>query len=72
MLTLFCSSFFFLLIDIVDTKENSTVQHIPFEVVDPSDLDCSLCMRCVLFSQISIAFQLYLPAFYYLEIFWLT
>ncbi|KAM4767880.1 LON peptidase N-terminal domain and RING finger protein 3 isoform 2-T2 [Cyanocitta cristata] len=31
--------------DIVDTKGNSTGQHIPFEVVDPSDLDCSLCMR---------------------------
>ncbi|KAF4789003.1 LON peptidase N-terminal domain and RING finger protein 3 [Turdus rufiventris] len=31
--------------DIVDTRENSTGQHIPFEVVDPSDLDCSLCMR---------------------------
>ncbi|XP_027543107.1 LON peptidase N-terminal domain and RING finger protein 3 isoform X2 [Neopelma chrysocephalum] len=31
--------------DTVDTKENSTGQHIPFEVVDPSDLDCSLCMR---------------------------
>uniref|UniRef100_A0A8D2PFM7 LON peptidase N-terminal domain and ring finger 3 n=1 Tax=Zosterops lateralis melanops TaxID=1220523 RepID=A0A8D2PFM7_ZOSLA len=31
--------------DVVDTKENSTGQHIPFEVVDPSDLDCSLCMR---------------------------
>ncbi|RMC08124.1 hypothetical protein DUI87_15157 [Hirundo rustica rustica] len=31
--------------DIVDTKENSAGQHIPFEVVDPSDLDCSLCMR---------------------------
>uniref|UniRef100_A0A8D2PI04 LON peptidase N-terminal domain and ring finger 3 n=1 Tax=Zosterops lateralis melanops TaxID=1220523 RepID=A0A8D2PI04_ZOSLA len=37
--------FFSLLIDVVDTKENSTGQHIPFEVVDPSDLDCSLCMR---------------------------
>nr|XP_054497483.1 LON peptidase N-terminal domain and RING finger protein 3 isoform X2 [Agelaius phoeniceus] len=31
--------------DIVDIRENSTGQHIPFEVVDPSDLDCSLCMR---------------------------
>ncbi|KAM4878729.1 LON peptidase N-terminal domain and RING finger protein 3 isoform 1-T1 [Sylvia borin] len=31
--------------DVVDTKEISTGQHIPFEVVDPSDLDCSLCMR---------------------------
>ncbi|XP_039427952.1 LON peptidase N-terminal domain and RING finger protein 3 isoform X2 [Corvus cornix cornix] len=31
--------------DTVDTKGNSTGQHIPFEVVDPSDLDCSLCMR---------------------------
>ncbi|RMC21806.1 hypothetical protein DUI87_02675 [Hirundo rustica rustica] len=31
--------------DIVDTRENRTGQHIPFEVVDPSDLDCSLCMR---------------------------
>ncbi|KAJ7401289.1 LON peptidase N-terminal domain and RING finger protein 3 [Pitangus sulphuratus] len=31
--------------DTTDTKENSTGQHIPFEVVDPSDLDCSLCMR---------------------------
>ncbi|XP_032558185.1 LON peptidase N-terminal domain and RING finger protein 3 isoform X2 [Chiroxiphia lanceolata] len=31
--------------DTIDTKENSTGQHIPFEVVDPSDLDCSLCMR---------------------------
>ncbi|XP_063277790.1 LON peptidase N-terminal domain and RING finger protein 3 isoform X2 [Prinia subflava] len=31
--------------DIVDARENSTGQHIPFEVVDPSDLDCSLCMR---------------------------
>uniref|UniRef100_A0A8C9UIT4 LON peptidase N-terminal domain and ring finger 3 n=1 Tax=Serinus canaria TaxID=9135 RepID=A0A8C9UIT4_SERCA len=42
-----CSTafFFFLLIDIVDIRENSTGQHIPFEVVDPSDLDCSLCMR---------------------------
>uniref|UniRef100_A0A8C3XCN4 LON peptidase N-terminal domain and ring finger 3 n=1 Tax=Cyanoderma ruficeps TaxID=181631 RepID=A0A8C3XCN4_9PASS len=30
---------------VVDTKENSTGQHIPFEAVDPSDLDCSLCMR---------------------------
>ncbi|KAJ7415198.1 LON peptidase N-terminal domain and RING finger protein 3 [Willisornis vidua] len=30
--------------DTVDTKGNSTGQHIPFEVVDPSDLDCSLCM----------------------------
>ncbi|XP_015481699.1 LON peptidase N-terminal domain and RING finger protein 3 isoform X2 [Parus major] len=29
----------------IDTRENSTGQHIPFEVVDPSDLDCSLCMR---------------------------
>uniref|UniRef100_A0A8C0B801 LON peptidase N-terminal domain and ring finger 3 n=1 Tax=Buteo japonicus TaxID=224669 RepID=A0A8C0B801_9AVES len=28
-----------------DTKGNSTGQHIPFEFVDPSDLDCSLCMR---------------------------
>ncbi|XP_074456397.1 LON peptidase N-terminal domain and RING finger protein 3 isoform X4 [Larus michahellis] len=31
--------------DTVDTKGNSTGQHIPFEFVDPSDLDCSLCMR---------------------------
>ncbi|XP_041341009.1 LON peptidase N-terminal domain and RING finger protein 3 isoform X2 [Pyrgilauda ruficollis] len=31
--------------DVVDIRENSTGQHIPFEVVDPSDLDCSLCMR---------------------------
>ncbi|KAM6057238.1 LON peptidase N-terminal domain and RING finger protein 3 isoform 2-T3 [Theristicus caerulescens] len=31
--------------DAVDTKGNSTGQHIPFEFVDPSDLDCSLCMR---------------------------
>ncbi|XP_071425906.1 LON peptidase N-terminal domain and RING finger protein 3 isoform X2 [Pithys albifrons albifrons] len=31
--------------DTADTKGNSTGQHIPFEVVDPSDLDCSLCMR---------------------------
>ncbi|XP_059715680.1 LON peptidase N-terminal domain and RING finger protein 3 isoform X2 [Haemorhous mexicanus] len=31
--------------DIADIRENSTGQHIPFEVVDPSDLDCSLCMR---------------------------
>ncbi|XP_057221595.1 LON peptidase N-terminal domain and RING finger protein 3 isoform X2 [Malurus melanocephalus] len=31
--------------DTVDTKGNSIGQHIPFEVVDPSDLDCSLCMR---------------------------
>ncbi|XP_041341010.1 LON peptidase N-terminal domain and RING finger protein 3 isoform X3 [Pyrgilauda ruficollis] len=30
--------------DVVDIRENSTGQHIPFEVVDPSDLDCSLCM----------------------------
>lgn len=71
MLAWLCSTafFFFLLIDIIDIRENSTGQHIPFEVVDPSDLDCSLCMRCVLFSQISLAFQLYLPPFYDLEIF---
>ncbi|XP_029852692.1 LON peptidase N-terminal domain and RING finger protein 3 isoform X2 [Aquila chrysaetos chrysaetos] len=31
--------------DTVDTKGNNTGQHIPFEFVDPSDLDCSLCMR---------------------------
>ncbi|XP_071614180.1 LON peptidase N-terminal domain and RING finger protein 3 isoform X3 [Heliangelus exortis] len=31
--------------DTVDTKGNSTGQHTPFEFVDPSDLDCSLCMR---------------------------
>ncbi|XP_040428182.1 LON peptidase N-terminal domain and RING finger protein 3 isoform X2 [Cygnus olor] len=31
--------------DAVDTKGNSAGQHIPFESVDPSDLDCSLCMR---------------------------
>ncbi|XP_052669146.1 LON peptidase N-terminal domain and RING finger protein 3 isoform X2 [Harpia harpyja] len=31
--------------DTVDAKGNSTGQHIPFEFVDPSDLDCSLCMR---------------------------
>ncbi|XP_068268044.1 LON peptidase N-terminal domain and RING finger protein 3 isoform X2 [Nyctibius grandis] len=31
--------------DTVDTKGNSTEQHIPFGFVDPSDLDCSLCMR---------------------------
>ncbi|XP_074910524.1 LON peptidase N-terminal domain and RING finger protein 3 isoform X2 [Buteo buteo] len=31
--------------DTADTKGNSTGQHIPFEFVDPSDLDCSLCMR---------------------------
>ncbi|XP_035181264.1 LON peptidase N-terminal domain and RING finger protein 3 isoform X2 [Oxyura jamaicensis] len=31
--------------DVVDTKGNGTGQHIPFESVDPSDLDCSLCMR---------------------------
>ncbi|XP_040470727.1 LON peptidase N-terminal domain and RING finger protein 3 isoform X2 [Falco naumanni] len=31
--------------DTVDTKGNGTGQHIPFEFVDPSDLDCSLCMR---------------------------
>uniref|UniRef100_A0A8C3Y9E1 LON peptidase N-terminal domain and ring finger 3 n=1 Tax=Catharus ustulatus TaxID=91951 RepID=A0A8C3Y9E1_CATUS len=36
-----CSSY----LNIGDTRENSTGQHIPFEVVDPSDLDCSLCMR---------------------------
>lgn len=36
---------FWLLIDPVDTKGNSTGQHTPFEFVDPSDLDCSLCMR---------------------------
>uniref|UniRef100_A0A8C8AUQ2 LON peptidase N-terminal domain and ring finger 3 n=1 Tax=Otus sunia TaxID=257818 RepID=A0A8C8AUQ2_9STRI len=29
----------------VDPKGSSTGQHIPFEFVDPSDLDCSLCMR---------------------------
>uniref|UniRef100_A0A8C0B864 LON peptidase N-terminal domain and ring finger 3 n=1 Tax=Buteo japonicus TaxID=224669 RepID=A0A8C0B864_9AVES len=37
--------FLLLLIDTADTKGNSTGQHIPFEFVDPSDLDCSLCMR---------------------------
>ncbi|XP_065545313.1 LON peptidase N-terminal domain and RING finger protein 3 isoform X2 [Lathamus discolor] len=31
--------------DTVDTKGNSAGQHTPFEFVDPSDLDCSLCMR---------------------------
>eukprot|EP00076_Gallus_gallus_P040111 XP_025005649.1 LON peptidase N-terminal domain and RING finger protein 3 isoform X3 [Gallus gallus] len=31
--------------DTVDTKGSSTGQHTPFESVDPSDLDCSLCMR---------------------------
>ncbi|XP_064933877.1 LON peptidase N-terminal domain and RING finger protein 3 isoform X2 [Columba livia] len=31
--------------DTADTKGNSTGQHTPFEFVDPSDLDCSLCMR---------------------------
>ncbi|XP_047932554.2 LON peptidase N-terminal domain and RING finger protein 3 isoform X1 [Anser cygnoides] len=31
--------------DAVDTKGNGAGQHIPFESVDPSDLDCSLCMR---------------------------
>ncbi|KAI6078124.1 LON peptidase N-terminal domain and RING finger protein 3 [Aix galericulata] len=31
--------------DAVDTKGNGTGQHTPFESVDPSDLDCSLCMR---------------------------
>uniref|UniRef100_A0A8C3PNR2 LON peptidase N-terminal domain and ring finger 3 n=1 Tax=Calidris pygmaea TaxID=425635 RepID=A0A8C3PNR2_9CHAR len=31
--------------DAVDTKGNSTGQHTPFGFVDPSDLDCSLCMR---------------------------
>ncbi|KAM6253329.1 LON peptidase N-terminal domain and RING finger protein 3 isoform 2-T2 [Porphyrio hochstetteri] len=31
--------------DAVDTKGNSAGQHTPFEFVDPSDLDCSLCMR---------------------------
>ncbi|KGL73808.1 LON peptidase N-terminal domain and RING finger protein 3, partial [Tinamus guttatus] len=31
--------------DTVDIKESSAVHHIPFEFVDPSDLDCSLCMR---------------------------
>ncbi|XP_072190836.1 LON peptidase N-terminal domain and RING finger protein 3 isoform X2 [Excalfactoria chinensis] len=31
--------------DAVDTKGSSTGQHTPFESVDPSDLDCSLCMR---------------------------
>ncbi|XP_074691284.1 LON peptidase N-terminal domain and RING finger protein 3 isoform X2 [Strix aluco] len=31
--------------DTVDPKGSSTGQHIPFEFVDPSDLDCSLCMR---------------------------
>uniref|UniRef100_A0A672UP06 LON peptidase N-terminal domain and ring finger 3 n=1 Tax=Strigops habroptila TaxID=2489341 RepID=A0A672UP06_STRHB len=36
---------FLLLIDTVDTKGSSTGQHTPFEFVDPSDLDCSLCMR---------------------------
>lgn len=41
---------FFLLIDTADTKGNSTGQHTPFEFVDPSDLDCSLCMRYSLFS----------------------
>lgn len=55
-MVLFNCLFFFLLIDIVDIRENSTGQHIPFEVVDPSDLDCSLCMRCVLFSQIIYSF----------------
>uniref|UniRef100_A0A8C3YAF4 LON peptidase N-terminal domain and ring finger 3 n=1 Tax=Catharus ustulatus TaxID=91951 RepID=A0A8C3YAF4_CATUS len=44
-IVLFNYFLFFLLIDIGDTRENSTGQHIPFEVVDPSDLDCSLCMR---------------------------
>uniref|UniRef100_A0A8C3M1Z8 LON peptidase N-terminal domain and ring finger 3 n=1 Tax=Chrysolophus pictus TaxID=9089 RepID=A0A8C3M1Z8_CHRPC len=33
------------LLDTVDTKGSSTGQHTPFESVDPSDLDCSLCMR---------------------------
>ncbi|PKU34963.1 lon peptidase n-terminal domain and ring finger protein 3 [Limosa lapponica baueri] len=36
--------------DTVDTKGNSTGQHIPFGFVDPSDLDCSLCMRYSLLS----------------------
>ncbi|XP_015716263.1 LON peptidase N-terminal domain and RING finger protein 3 isoform X2 [Coturnix japonica] len=31
--------------DTADTKGSSTGQHTPFESVDPSDLDCSLCMR---------------------------
>ncbi|XP_051486186.1 LON peptidase N-terminal domain and RING finger protein 3 isoform X2 [Apus apus] len=31
--------------DTVDSKGNSMEQHTPFEFVDPSDLDCSLCMR---------------------------
>ncbi|KAM4661540.1 LON peptidase N-terminal domain and RING finger protein 3 isoform 2-T2 [Amazona ochrocephala] len=31
--------------DTADTKGNSAGQHTPFEFVDPSDLDCSLCMR---------------------------
>ncbi|XP_069723827.1 LON peptidase N-terminal domain and RING finger protein 3 isoform X2 [Phaenicophaeus curvirostris] len=31
--------------DTADTKGNITGQDIPFEFVDPSDLDCSLCMR---------------------------
>ncbi|XP_057281124.1 LON peptidase N-terminal domain and RING finger protein 3 isoform X2 [Pezoporus wallicus] len=31
--------------DTVDTKGNGAGQHTPFEFVDPSDLDCSLCMR---------------------------
>ncbi|XP_061862595.1 LON peptidase N-terminal domain and RING finger protein 3 isoform X2 [Colius striatus] len=31
--------------DTVDMKGNSTGQNTPFEFVDPSDLDCSLCMR---------------------------
>lgn len=39
----------FLLLDAVDTKGNGAGQHIPFESVDPSDLDCSLCMRYPLF-----------------------
>lgn len=42
---------FLLLIDTVDTKGNSAGQHTPFEFVDPSDLDCSLCMRYLLFSR---------------------
>uniref|UniRef100_A0A663M5X8 LON peptidase N-terminal domain and ring finger 3 n=1 Tax=Athene cunicularia TaxID=194338 RepID=A0A663M5X8_ATHCN len=33
------------ILNTVDLKGNSTGQHIPFESVDPSDLDCSLCMR---------------------------
>nr|XP_025978913.1 LON peptidase N-terminal domain and RING finger protein 3 [Dromaius novaehollandiae] len=31
--------------DTVDIKGSSAGHHIPFEFVDPSDLDCSLCMR---------------------------